>query len=164
MDDLTVSLQVSVNVKATKNGDLGNAVSSPTFNHNESIKFGTGSSLANTEWTDSRTLAATSESLDMSGTLVNEFGETLTLSKIKGIIIENLATTAGYVLKVGGAASNALLGIVADATDKIQIGPGGVLVLTSPVDGFTVTGATGDLLKIDAGSNAINYKILIWGN
>lgn len=52
---------------------------------------------------------------------------------------------------------------MANATDIVHVGPGGILILTSPVDGYAVTAATGDILKIDSGAATINYTIVIWG-
>lgn len=164
MDDLKITVSATVNARGTVNKDLGTVEDKEVCEQSESITYGTGANQANEVWGDKRTLAATSETLDLSGVLVNGFGSTVTLSKVKGIEIRNLSTTSGEVLTVGGAASNQFLACFGSGTDKIKIGAGGVLLLTAPVDGFTVTGGTADQLKIDSGAATLDYQILIWGN
>lgn len=164
MDSLTVRLGTSLAITAGKSSDLTTVQDSGDIKHTKELTFGSSSGQANKAWHDQRTLSATSEELDLSGSLTDSFGDTVTLSKVKMLMIENKATTSGHNLVVGGAASNGFATIFGDSSDEIIIPPGGILLLTSPVDGFTVTGGTGDLLKIDSGANNITYNIAIIGN
>jgi hypothetical protein len=67
---------------------------------------------------------------------------------------------------VGGAASNGFVGWVADATDKINVRPGGVFGLFAPDSaGYPVTAGTADLLRIGNGGagSSVTYDIIIIG-
>jgi hypothetical protein len=161
------SLGVSLNSKVTEAGDLGAAVDDDKLDVNYEIAFGTGNTPGatlniNNKFTDQRTLAATSENLDLAGALSNRFGQTISFSRIKAIVIQNRETTADRNLLVGGAASNAFATPFGNASDIVVIPPGGVLVLASN-EGWTVTASTGDILKIDSGANTVIYDIAILG-
>ena len=67
---------------------------------------------------------------------------------------------------VGGAPSNAFVNWVSDATDKIVIKPGGTFALIAPdANGYGVTAATADLLKVanSSSGSAVLYDIMIFG-
>jgi hypothetical protein len=115
---------------------------------------------------DGRTLATTvSEELDLSGSLVNEQGETVAFTKVKFLLIQNDSTDASCILSVGGAASNGWISAFGDATDKIKVGPGGKLLLWNPsLAGYAVTAGTADKLKIEnPGTATATYSIIIGG-
>lgn len=132
----------------------------------DALASGTGLDQADLVFHDKRTLSATSsESLDLAGGLTDAFGQSLAFARIKAITIRNLATTAGYHLEVGGAASNAFVNWVGDASDVLRIGPGGVMQLWNPsAAGYAVTAGTGDLLKINNPNGAsLEYEIILIG-
>ncbi len=135
----------------------------PKLDLTKSFADGTGVDQIKAIWTDQRTLAATTETLDLAGGLTDRFGGTITFTKIKYILVHNRNTTAGHTLKIGGNASNAFL-LFTDATDKYTLGPGGTFCVIEPsAAGLAVTAATGDILKFDAGANTIVYDIMIAG-
>lgn len=113
-------------------------------------------------WYDRRTLAATSEGIDLAGSLLDVFGQTLTFGEIKGIYIYNRSTTTGQNLTVGGG-SNPFITWLGTSGDEVVIGPSGALLLWNPKDGYEVTAATGDILTIDSGAASITYDIIIVG-
>lgn len=137
-----------------------------SISHNSSTEYTSGNAADKAEkiWSDkNRSLAATSEELDLAGGLTDEFGAAITFTKIKSIRIYNRQTEVGYDLKVGGAAANAFL-LFDNATDIKTVGPGGTLFSDEPsLAGMPVTAGTGDLLKIDAGANTVAYDIVIVG-
>ncbi|HEB79290.1 MAG TPA: hypothetical protein ENI79_02295 [Rhodospirillales bacterium] len=148
----------------TKTLDLQSSPSKFNILFTDTLANGTGLDQADQEWSDQRTLAATSEEIDLAGSVNDIHGTTLTFAKIKGIYIRNLATTVGYDLAVGGSATNGFINWVGDATDIINIAPGGVFCLYNPsLAGYAVTAGTGDLLKINAGANSITYDIALIG-
>lgn len=122
---------------------------------------GTGVNQANRLYYDQRTLVSTSEDLDFSGGVTDEYGNTITLAEIKAIIIRNRSTTSGQHVTVGGDANAILIGGAASHTQII--GPSGIYVLTSPIDGITVTATTGDILKV-ATDATITYDIIVLGS
>ncbi len=125
---------------------------------------GTGASHANVVWEDLRSLnTGTSETLDLAGALVGDFS-TVTFTKIKAIAIWLVTASTGYRIEIGGAASNAFADWVGNANDVVKLQAGGTLALSAPVDGYTVTADTGDLLKINNPSGGtVQYGIWILG-
>lgn len=131
---------------------------------------GTGANKANRLWHGKRTLAATtSENIDVYdlGSIAEDtLGQTVAIAKIKFIRIQNLNTTTGNKLLIGGEGTTAAWNAPFNASDtaKVEIGPGGVWEMGSPVDGFTVTDVASHLLKIDnPGSASIDYEIILVG-
>jgi len=143
--------------------DINDPVDNFTWAVRNGLTDGTTTDKADLLFHDERTLVGTSESLDLAGSLVDPFGNTLTFVEIVGIGIQVVTRTAGYILKVGGAGANDFINWVANATDIVQVGAGGQFLLTAPVDGYAVTAGTGDLLKIDSGANTIVYRIVLIG-
>ncbi|MBF0358861.1 MAG: hypothetical protein HQL70_09655 [Magnetococcales bacterium] len=122
---------------------------------------GTGANQANNAFVDQRTTDDTGEELDFSGSLTNEFGETLTATKVKALMITAAAANT-IDIEVGGAAANGLSAFFGDATDQLVIKPGGTIMLVAPnADGYAVTAGTGDLLKVAAASAGnVTYDIV----
>lgn len=135
---------------------------------NASVAFanGAGASQAQYLWRDTRTLTASAtENLDLAAVLIDAFGNALTFATIKGILITAAAGNTNDVV-VGGAASNAFL-LFGDATDTISVKPGGFFAICNPAaNGYPVTAATGDILKIanSSGSTSVTYDIVIFGD
>ncbi|MFB7617823.1 hypothetical protein [Kitasatospora sp. NPDC056181] len=127
---------------------------------------GTGAGQADMIWSDTRTLAASAtEDLDLAGVLTGAFGNTLTFARVKGLIVRAAAGNTN-VVAVGGAAATGFVGWVADATDKVNVRPGGVLGLFAPdATGYPVTAGTADLLRIGNGGSGtpVTYDIVIIG-
>lgn len=143
--------------------DLSTAADTTNLTVQDTLQDGTAANKADLVWHDRRTLDSTSEDLDLAGSLTDAFGNTVTFANIRAIAIKNRETDTGYDLAVGGAASNQFVNWVADSSDIVNIGPDGVFLLYSPVDGYDVTADTGDTLKIDAGSNSVTYDIVVIG-
>jgi len=134
---------------------------------------GTSDGQCDLVWSDRRSLAAaTSETLDLSGTaLTDAAGTAIAFAQVDYIIVLNRNTTAGDDLHIGQNSSNGFTGPWADASDRAVCPAGssagaqdGLLFIGNP-QGWAVTAGTGDLLyieNIDA-SNAISYDIIIIG-
>lgn len=127
---------------------------------------GTGDDQANEAFSDTRTLSASgTEDLDLAGGLADAFGNTLTFTKVKALIVTAAASNTNDVL-VGGASSNQLASFFGDATDVIKVKPGGTIMLMAPESaGYAVTAGTGDLLKVanSAGGTSVTYTIIVIG-
>lgn len=129
---------------------------------------GTGAGQADKLWTSgARTLAAsTTEDLDLAGTLLDALGGTVTLARVKGIVIAAAAANTNDVV-VGGAASNGFISWVGSATDKVKVKPGGFLALFAPdAIAYAVTGGTADLLRVGNGGagTSVTYDITVIGS
>jgi hypothetical protein len=168
---LQVNLSLALSALLTKAASLGSNTSSAQSDGKivTAITDGSGEGQANKIYAATRTLnAVTSESLDLSGVLTDEFGTVLSFTRIVVMYIQ--LKTAGSTLLVGGAAANGFINWVADATDKIRIrsgtaGKGHLLLWADDATGYVVTPATGDLLKIDnPGAGQIQYDIILVGS
>ena len=130
---------------------------------------GSGAGQANAYFSDRRSLAATSEVLDLDA-LTDGDGNAIAWTAIKLIAIRNRNTTAGEDLNWGPDATNGwgVGGIVADASDRRTVPAGratgdlGIDVWVDP-NGHTVTGGSADEIFVDAGAATISYDILIIG-
>jgi hypothetical protein len=108
---------------------------------------------------DKRTLAGgANESLDLiGGGLTDAFGNALPFVKVRAIVIQNLSDAK--VLTVGND-GNPLV-FLGGGSHTVVLNPKGMLVLTDPVTGWTVTPDTGDKIKI-ANNSGDPADYLIW--
>ena len=141
---------------------------------------GTAANQANRLYTASRTLtiASPTDLLDLSGSLVDIFGRTLTLDNIKALYIFNQGiqdgdgtpvATSGQRLWVGGASSNAWRGFFETQADKVEVPSGGKLYREDPFEGWIVIPGVEDILQIEydgsgASGGTLQYKIVIAGD
>lgn len=166
---MPLDTRVSATVLATATSALDLlAVTAPlNVAKNVVLSNGTGANQADKMFTDQRTLTASStEDLDLAGTLTDSFGVAITFARIKLIMISAASANTNNVL-VGGAASNGFLNWVSDATDKVVVRPGGLLLLAAPdATAYAVTATTGDLLRIGNSSSgtSVTYDIVLIGS
>lgn len=159
MADLTLTTNLTFNGKLEKVLDLRTAVDPIAIISQDTLADGTAANQGNEVWIDQRTLAGTSESVDLvDGTLFNAFGDGITLSAMKILWIRNRGTTSGEDLTISGDAMP-----LTGTTPKITVEPGGQLFWHSPVDGKALATNTADTLTIDSGAATITYDILIAG-
>lgn len=165
---MTLQTDVLLKIGATLQSalDLVTVQAPLSYSASLSLATGTGAGQADQIWSDTRTISASSsENLDLAASLVDPFGTTLTFVKIKGLIIRASTGNTNDVV-VGGAASNGFINWVADATDKINIRPGGLFVLIDPTgSGYAVTASTGDILKVanSSSGSSVTYDVIIIG-
>lgn len=162
---LKTRIQAGIQIKQTGSADLGQSNLDVPFAPEIALAHGTTTGKADKEFADHRTLAASAtEDLDLAGGLTNSLGEATTFAKVKAILVVADEGNTNNVV-VGGAAANAFLGPFADATDKIVIPPGGRALLVAPKNGWVVTAATGDILKVanSAGGTPVNYDVIVVG-
>lgn len=163
---VTASIYAGATANQVGTGDLAVPVAKhDTGRKTFDFTSGTTMGKADRVFSDTRTLAASaSENLDLAGGLTDAFGAALTFAKVVAIHIKSDdANTADIV--VGGAATNAFVGPFGASTHTIAVKPGGALTFVAPQGGWTVTAATGDLLKVLNGSGSVagTYSILILG-
>lgn len=164
---LETRLGLTVRAVQTGTGDLL-APSAPLW-YGKTFTFtnGTAANQADRLFSDTRTLAASAnEDLDLAGTtLLDAFGAALTFVRLRGIIVAAAAGNTNNVV-IGGAATNGFTSWVGASTHTVTVRPGGVFSLVGPdTSGYTVTAATGDLLRV-ANSGAgtpVTYDIILIG-
>lgn len=125
---------------------------------------GTAASQQDRVWSDAQSVAnGAPDTWDLAGTLTSELdGSTVTFVEVTSIYVRNKSTTTGQYLQIGGG-SNPFITWLGNSGDIVNVGPGGVFLLTAPVDGWTVTATTGDILQIASASGTISYDIQICG-
>lgn len=146
-------------------GNLGSASFDLTQQALAQFSPGTAVGQADLAFADRRTLAASAnENLDLAGALTDPLGAALTFGHVKAIYIVARSTNTNGVV-VGGAATNGFTGPFGGTTPTLTIPPGGFLLLVHPGAGWTVTAATGDLLKIAnaAAGTSVQYDVVIIG-
>lgn len=142
-------------VDATKPTQVINFAPTNAFSH------GTGANQADNRWEKTASLAATSVTWDLTGGVVDKFGNTLTFTKVKSLIIHNTSTTAGENLTLTGDFFDT--NFTSAGTFSHVLGPLGIFPVSSPGVGLTVTSGSSDAVKIDAGASTITYEISVLG-
>ena len=167
---MTLTATFTASLKADQNGPNTFADEfSPSLSKLQRLADGTGANQADLIYAAERSVAtASNDDLDLSGTLTDAFGATITMAEMVGIIVINQAkdgTANTTDLTIGGA-TNPFIGFLG-ATDTIgPIKPGGSFMLfAGDADGIgTVTAGTGDILRIANSSGATAaYQIAILG-
>lgn len=126
------------------------------------LSNGTGANQASNHWHDQRTTSG-NDDLDLAGSLVNGLGQTLTFTKIKALIIKAAAANGNDVV-VGNAAANGFITPFGAAAHTVKVKPGGILILIAPdVNGYAVTAATADTLRVASGGGSVTYDIVLVG-
>ena len=162
---LTARISAQIDATETAAIDFGSKTSKIQAAIAIALANGTAASQADMIFSDERTLAASAtENLDLAGSLAGAFGATLTFAKVKAIMVIADAGNTNDVV-IGGAASNAFVGPFGANTHTVAVEPGGVFLIAHSGAGWTVTAATGDLLKMtnSAGTTGVTYKIVIIG-
>lgn len=165
---MTLNSSLSAGISATLYGAAGLAVPQLSVAVSSSIPLGSGTGVnqADKLYSATRTLAASaSEDLDLAGVLVDAFGGTITLARVKALMIRAAAGNTNNVV-VGGASSNGFISWVGGATHTVTVRPGGVLFLAAPdAVAYAVTAATADLLHVanSGGTTGVTYDVVIIG-
>lgn len=163
---LTTALRVALNAAQWSAKDLTSVRAPVDYTKAVQLANGTAAGQADLIFTDSRTIAASgTDPLDLAGTLVDALGATLTFARVKGLVVYAAPGNTNDVV-IGGAVSNTFVGPFADATDKIKVKPGGLLVLMSPgATSYPVTAATADQLLIanSGAGTSVAYDVVIIG-
>lgn len=165
-DGFTSTINLQFQVQPTRALDLVSIAAPLSYAKTFTWTSGAGADQAQQMFTDSRTLtASTTETLDLAGSLTNGFGQTITFTEICAIYIEALSANTNNVL-VGGAGSAQFINWVGASSDIVTVRPGGILLLVArDADGYAVTAATGDILKMwnSSSGTSVTYKIVIIG-
>ena len=125
---------------------------------------GSGAGQANRVYTNSATMtiaASGTLSIDLSGSVTDAFGNTLTLTKLRALLIEHLTTTTSTNITVGGGANP----IFGSKLSGLEINNGDHMLFTCK-NGYTITGGSADTLRIvnADGTNQATVRISVLGS
>jgi hypothetical protein len=161
----TGKAMILFNIVSYTDNDLSDVEDTLTLTAGVDFADGTAADQANLLWSDTRTLAdGGSDELDINdGTLSNNFGVALTMTKLKLLYVRNNSADAN--LLIGGAATTPIAIFSDAASDKIKLPPEGEMLFIAPnVDGVSVT--TNKHIKIahdGTGSSTLTYDIITIG-
>ena len=131
-----------------------------------SLTYGTTSGKANWAYYASRTVATvTADNLDLSGSLTDGLGNTISATKLKLLIVAIASPDGTKTLRVGprGVANTAQLNFGGVASTDYQAVTHWH-VIYEPVAGYTITAGTGDILGIyNSSAGSVTYSILMAG-
>lgn len=176
--DLTARISAKITGQAVASGyEFKPPTLRLAYTFNDTLADGTGADQANQVYQDLATLAADQiVSYDLAGGLTDEFGGTVTFTKIKTIMLLNTSTTASVLAIGGGTGGNGTNAFdtwcrsqagagAGDGSERVLVGPGGVFLLYRPdVTGYAVTAGTGDILIIEEESTlAASYELTLIG-
>jgi hypothetical protein len=161
------AVTLSVNFFATLNNQLDLQLASSPLTYAQSLGLSTGVGInqADKLFSDHRTIAPSgTDDLDLAGVLVDPLGATISMARLKGIIVKAaVANTNNVVMGVG---SNPITTILGGTTPTLNIRPGGVLVLFAPdAVGYVVTAATADILRFanSGAGTSVDYDVILIG-
>lgn len=162
---LTTNIRSGIDALLTGAVDLGSPTTPLSLSYTKSLASGTGSGQADLAWTDLNTLAASATTdIDLAGTLAGALGGAVVFAKVKAIMLyADEGNTNNVVL--GGAAATQFVGPFGSATHTVAVPPGGMVKLTAPIAGWTVTAGSADLLRVanSAAGTSVTYRIIIIG-
>lgn len=164
---MALDTRIALSIKATQTGgaDLVGATAPLNLVKNILLTNGTGVGQGDRMWSDQRTVTASAtDSVDLSGTLTDAFGATLTFAKIKAVYVEALSTNTNNVV-VTRPASNGVP-LFAAAGDALALRPSESFFWGGSAGaGVTVTAGTGDLIDFvnSAGGSSVVYNVVVIG-
>lgn len=131
-----------------------------------SLSYGATSGLANWAYYASRTVnATTADNLDLSGSLTDGVGNTISATKLKLLVVSIASPDGTKTLRIGprGESNAAQLNFGGvTATDYQAVTTWHVIY--EPVAGYTITAGTGDILGIyNSSASNLTYSILMAG-
>ena len=156
----TLALKISANLtKAFDLAPLGGAVVAQA-ELAALLATGTGAGQADRVYSDNVSIGSgATVDLDLSGALVDAFGDACVFVKVKLLWIKSAAANTVDLTLFGDANSVPILNTAATTS---TLKPGGVFMVYNPT-GFAVTGATGDIIQVANGAATSTYDILVIG-
>lgn len=161
------TLSLAASVVQSRVLDMTTAEDPLTFRHAVQLADGSGAGKADRVFHDRRTLAASaSEDLDLAGSLVDSFGQTVTFARIKGLYVRAAAGNTNNVI-VGNASATAWAALLG-ATGTLTLRPGagvGVVAGEADVTAYAVGAGTADFLKVanSGAGSSVTYDVVIVG-
>lgn len=113
-----------------------------------------------------RLAASASETFDLTALSSEVLGYTATLDpfiEVRSILVINRTSVQGSYLLLGAAASNEFHAPFGAAGDTVRVAGGSQVMLSSLVDGWTVSGSAKNLKIANPSSVDIDYEICILG-
>jgi hypothetical protein len=132
----------------------------PGLSYDRTFQSGTGSSQFDRAAAKAVNLAAAAQDLDLSGSTFTTPGGTAWTAAELGILgVVNKSQTSGHLIKVLGDANSVPL--LNTAATYMTLGPDSLFLVVNPIDGWTITAGTGDIVQLDPASNTIDADVFV---
>ena len=159
---VTGSMSASLSANWSRDLAVGVVTAAPKVAAATRFTDGTGANKIQQVLLEAGSIAASgSDTIDLTGDLLDPGGATITFTKVKGFIIRN-TSASGDGIQVDGT-FNAWLKA---SGDGVKVMPGGFLAVCNPTaDGYAVTGGSADeitLTNLDS-VNAQTYEVEVIG-
>lgn len=168
-DMLSADVKASLAWLFAETGELAAVNDNAELAFTAAFADGTSANQADQLWHAERTVAASSnDDLDLTALPRTLFGNALSIAfaKVKAILLVNLSTSSGDVLRLGGAGAGSAFAapFAGDVDAQAEAPPDSPLLLVNRQDGWTVTPGTGDILRVRNTSAApVTYRIAVIG-
>lgn len=161
--DAEVSIKVQVPETKTSVGvGAGESVFHHNFQFINRYLSGTGSNKVDAVWSSRETLSGATNK-DLRGSLTSVLdGSTVNFPIVVGMCVINRSTTSGEYVTIG-ASTTPFITWLAASGDGIRVAPGGCFFLWSPIDGYTTSAGTSDVLTFTPATGTPSVDILIVG-
>lgn len=173
----TLTTAINVRVNATLQNTVGVAAADGIIDQIKAFAWasGVGADSADKAYsvTITRTHGSPAGDIDLAGSVTDVFGTTITMARIKAIMIFAYAANINSVVVGGGATApitTCFFDYVATALAQpaMKIRPGGLLLLAAPqAVAYVVTATTADKLQIangdEDGSTSVSADVVIIG-
>jgi len=147
---LNAQILLSILAHESSSGDISQTLRATPATYSVTLGDGTGANQAQVVWSDSRTLAGASETINASS-LTDDRG-TVSITAIKGLYFRNSSTAVLSMTPLGGADSFGGLHYVQPGGVAVAVAPGasGMLAGSAVVEGSA--GQTYDIILIGEGT------------
>jgi len=163
---LTSTISGGISARQTVVNDAGTASYPAAFSQSISLADGTIAGKADKLFTDTRTVAlSSSEDIDLSGSLLDGFGNSVVFVKIKGLYIFAHADNTNNVVVGAKGPTTGWVGFFAANTNSISLKPGYFFCLGGSGTGYSVTNTTDDIILVtnSGAGTGVTYDIAIVG-
>lgn len=163
--DLKTTIDLTVKAVERETGvGVGSTSSQIVHQIAAALSFANGTSASQMDVIHSGSLSISGAStLDCRGGLSSVLtGDAISLVEITWIVLYNKSSTSGEYITVG-AGSNPVTSLWGASGDAIVVGPGGLLVIGSPIDGYGTTAGTADIVTITPATGTISVDYILIG-
>ena len=162
-ETISAQFRIQLNVLNRLLVGLRTVTSTLDQDYTQLFASGTGANQANALYQAQRTLGASAaETLDLNASLTDDFGQSVTCTKLKALVVKAAAANTNNVLVGGGATT--ITTVWTATNDQIIVRPGGIFMLTAPdATGAALTAGASDLLAVtnSAGSTSVTYDVIV---
>lgn len=154
----TVRVKMEIEIVESYTGDLGNPGKVHRVSKDLLFSNGNGTSQFNKAYSD---IASTTLTYDVAAGVTDAQGAAITMAKLGMLFAENRSSTSGDIMRLGGDANS--VPVFGAAAQYLTLGPQGFALIVNPVDGWTVTAGTGDIVTATHSTGTYDHAVIVAG-